>query len=41
MYWIIKGDYTDHIYNECCSQSFSVLDSYVLLHGYKLIKIWG
>ena len=34
MYWIAKGDYTDHIYNECCSQSFSVLDSYVL-HGYK------
>ena len=29
MYWIPKCDYTDYI-----SQSFSVLDSYVL-HGYK------
>ena len=29
MYWIAKCDYTDYI-----SQSFSVLDSYVL-HGYK------
>ena len=34
MYWIAKCDYTDRIYKECCSQSFSVLDSYVL-HGYK------
>ena len=34
MYWIAECDYTDHIYKECCSQSFSVLDSYVL-HGHK------
>ena len=34
MYWIAKGDDRDQIYNECCSQSFSVLDAYVL-HDYK------